>query len=60
VQEAVYHAHLKDMYHKAHIQCVITHYANVLGEVIKKDRVRLMLLQRETDLTEEQYLQVIK
>jgi hypothetical protein len=36
------------------------HYANVLGEVIKKDRVRLMLLQRETDLTEEQYLQVIK
>jgi hypothetical protein len=32
----------------------------VLGEVIKKDRVRLMLLQRETDLTEEQYLQVIK
>jgi hypothetical protein len=32
----------------------------VLGEVIKKDQVRLMLLQRETDLTEEQYLQVIK
>jgi hypothetical protein len=32
----------------------------MLGEVIKKDRVRLMLLQRETDLTEEQYLQVIK
>jgi hypothetical protein len=32
----------------------------VLGEVIKKDQVRLMLLQREIDLTEEQYLQVIK
>jgi hypothetical protein len=41
------------MYHEAHIQCVITYYANVLGEVIKKGRVRLMLLQRETDLTEE-------
>jgi hypothetical protein len=32
----------------------------VLGEVIKKYRVRLMLLHRETNLTEEQYLQVIK
>jgi hypothetical protein len=60
VQEAVCHAHLKDLYHEVHIQCVITHYANVLGEVIKKDQVRLMLLQRETDLTKEQYLQVIK
>jgi hypothetical protein len=44
VQEAVCHARLKDMYNEAHIQCVITHYANVLGEVIKKERVRLMLL----------------
>jgi Fe-S cluster assembly ATPase SufC len=44
VQEVVYHTCLKDLYHEAHIQCIITHYANVLGEVIKKDQVRLMLL----------------
>jgi hypothetical protein len=31
-----------------------------LGQVVKKDRVRELILDRETDLTEEQYLQVIK
>jgi hypothetical protein len=49
------------MYHDAHIQCVINHYRNYLGEVIKKERVRQeIILQRETDLTEEEYLTVIK
>lgn len=57
VQENVCHGRLKDIYHEARIQCVISHYANVLGEVIKKDRVRQeIILQRETDLTEEEYL----
>lgn len=61
VQENVCHGRLKDMYHEARIQCVISHYANKLGEVIKKERVRQeIILQRETDLTEEEYLRVIK
>jgi hypothetical protein len=32
----------------------------VLGQVVKKPQVREMILQRETDLTEAQYMQVIK
>jgi hypothetical protein len=59
-QEAVCKDRLKDLYHEAHLQAVITYYANVLGQVVKKDRVRELILDRETDLTEEQYLQVIK
>jgi hypothetical protein len=48
------------MYHDACIQCVINHYRNCLGEVIKKERVRQeIILQMETDLTEEEYLTVI-
>jgi hypothetical protein len=32
----------------------------VLGQVVKKPQVREMILQREIDLTEAQYMQVIK
>ena len=32
----------------------------MLGQVVKKPQVREMILQRETDLTEAQYMQVIK
>jgi hypothetical protein len=60
VLENACHARLRDMYHDAHIQCVISHYRNFLGEVIKKERVRQkIILQRETNLTEEVYLMVI-
>ena len=60
VQEAVYKDRLKDLYHEAHLWCVISYYADVLGQVVKKPKVREMILQRETDLTEAQYMQVIK
>jgi len=43
-----------------HLQCIISYYADVLGQVVKKPQVREMILQRETDLTEAQYMQVIK
>jgi hypothetical protein len=59
-QEAVCKDHLKDLYHEVHLQAVITYYADVLGQVVKKDRVKELILDRETNLTEEQYLQVIK
>jgi len=60
VQEAVCKDRLKDLYHEAHLQCVISYYTDVLGQVVKKPQVREMILQRETDLTEAQYMQVIK
>jgi hypothetical protein len=61
VLENACHARLRDMYQDARIQCVINHYRNCLGEVIKKERVRQeIILQRETDLTEDEYLTVIK
>jgi len=60
VQEAVCKDRFKDLYHEAHLQCVISYYADVLGQVVKKPKVREMILQRETDLTEAQYMQVIK
>jgi hypothetical protein len=61
VLENACHACLRDMYHDARIQCIINNYHNSLGKVIKKERVRQeIILQRETDLTEEEYLTVIK
>jgi hypothetical protein len=61
VLENACHACLRDMYHDARIQCVINHYRNYLCEVIKKERVRQeIILRRETDLTEEEYLTIIK
>jgi hypothetical protein len=48
------------MYHEVHLQAVISYYANVFRQVVKKPRVRELILERETDLTEEQYMQVIK
>jgi len=60
VQEVVCKERLKDMYHEAHLQAVISYYADVFRQVVKKPRVRELILERETDLTEEQYMQVIK
>jgi hypothetical protein len=60
VQEAVCKERLKDMYHEAHLQDVIHYYADVFRQVVKKPRVRELILERETDLTEKQYMQVIK
>jgi hypothetical protein len=61
VLENAYHSRLRDLYHEARIQCIIKHYRNVLGEAIDKQRVRQdIVLERETDLTEEEYLRVSK
>jgi hypothetical protein len=51
---------LKDMYHEARTQAVISYYANVKKERVDKLQVREMLCQEETDLTKEQYMQVTK
>ena len=58
VQDKVYRERLKDLYHEGRIQCIITYNADVLGRVVRKREARQMMLQRETDLTREQYLQV--
>jgi hypothetical protein len=50
---------LKDMYHEARTQAIISYYAN-MKERVDKLQVREMLCQEETDLTEEQYMQVTK
>jgi len=58
VQDKVCRERLKDLYHEGRIQCIIIYNANVLGRVVRKREARQMMLQRETDLTREQYLQV--
>ena len=58
VQDKVCRERLKDLYHEGRIQCIITYNADVLGRVVRKREARQMMLQRETDLTREQYLQV--
>jgi hypothetical protein len=40
--------------------CVQLYYANVKNDRVNKEQVREMVCQEETDLTEEQYMQVIK
>jgi hypothetical protein len=59
-QEAVCKDRLKDLYYEAHLQAFIDYYANKLGQTIKKLVVRQCILNRETNLTEEQYMQVMK
>jgi hypothetical protein len=58
VQNRVCRERLKDMYHEARLQCIITYSADVLGRVVRKSEAREMILQRETDLTRDQYIQV--
>jgi hypothetical protein len=53
VQDKVCREHLKDLYHESHLQCIISYNADVLGKVVRKKEARLMILQRETDLTRE-------
>jgi hypothetical protein len=36
VQEVVCKERLKDMYHEAHLQAVISYYTDMLGQVVKK------------------------
>ena len=58
MQNRVCRERLKDMYHEARLQCIITYSADVLGRVVRKSEAREMILQRETDLTRDQYIQV--
>ena len=57
-QEETCKDRLKDMYHEARIQCVMTYYADVLGRSVMKSQAREMVLDPKTDITREQYLQV--
>lgn len=58
VQDKVCRERLKDLYHEGRIQCIISYNADVLGKVVRKEQAREMMLQRETDLTRDQYIQV--
>lgn len=58
VQDRVCRERLKDLYHEARVQCIVTYNADVLGKVVRKHEARQMMLQRETDLTRDQYIQV--
>ena len=57
-QEETCKDRVKDMYHEARIQCVMTYYADVLGRSVMKSQAREMVLDPKTDLTREQYIQV--
>ena len=48
------------MYYEARLQAFVDYNANVLRIGVKKAQVRQFILQRETDLTEQQYVQVLK
>ena len=56
MQDKVCRERLKDLYHEGRIYCIITYNADVLGRVVRKREARQMMLQRETELTREQYL----
>ena len=58
VQDRVCRERLKDLYHETRVHCITSYNADVLGKVVKKNEAREMMLQRETDLTREQYIQV--
>jgi hypothetical protein len=49
---------LKDMYYEAHLQVLITYYAEVLGQSLLKSKARAMNLWPETDLPREIYVRV--
>ena len=59
VQDEVCKQRLKDMYHYVRIQAIRTYYANFQGESLQKPQIRHVKSRRETDLTHEQYMQVI-
>ena len=58
VQDRVCQVRLKDMFYKAHVQCLITYHANVLKEKLEKKDARNMIQCPETDMPREAYMLV--
>ena len=58
VQDKVAKGRLKDMYYEAHVQVLITYYADVKHERLAKKDARTMILEEATDIDRESYLQV--
>lgn len=59
-QDKVCESRIKDMFYEARTQAVISYYANYKGMKVDKTTAREMICEPETDLTEEQYMQVNK
>jgi len=47
------------MFYEACTQAAISYYANIKKVKVDKEQAREMMSHEETDLTEEQYMQVI-
>jgi len=47
------------MFYEARTQAAISYYANIKKVKVDKEQAREMMSHEETDLTEEQYMQVI-
>jgi len=47
VQDRVCRNRLSDLYHETRLQCIINYNGNVLGEVVRKQEARTMMLTRE-------------
>jgi hypothetical protein len=58
MQDKVAKGRLKDMYYEAHVQVLITYYADVLRQRLPKEEARKMILDPDTDIDREFYLQV--
>jgi hypothetical protein len=59
-QDKVCESRLKDMFYEAHTQAVISYYANFREMKVNKTQARELICDPQTDLTEEQYMQVNK
>ena len=58
MQDKVAKGRLKDMYYEAHVQVLITYYADVKHERLAKKDAGRMILEEATDIDRESYLQV--
>ena len=58
VQDKVAKGRVKDMYYEVHVQVLITYYADVKHERLPKKEARRMILDENTDIDRESYLQV--
>lgn len=49
----------KAMYYEAHVQVLVTYYADVKNETLPKKAAKKMIHYPDTDLPKDKYMQVI-
>lgn len=59
VQDKAAKLRVKDMYYEAHVQVLVTCYADTKDETLPKKVAKRMLHYPDTDLAKELYMQVI-